>query len=1145
MPPLFWRGGQGVRLTRWATLVLLFLLTLTAHAQTPPPLWHNQPRTLRYRPEGSDFVITNGTHRFTRALYGTNTAFRVEAGDLPEFALYLPGMGGNMKFGLLANGQSKWLVKAENIVARYRPGSMLYDITDPLLGSGTLHLEVLAMADAEGLLVKARFENVPAKKVQLLWAFGGATGKKFSRDGDIGADPESSFYLKPEYCQGNAFELKKNAFTLSYSIASKAAAPAPLKTLLGIVPPGAQNHIADAAQQESPQQLFASAATATPVAVGVLTAKAGEDYYFGVQKAEQAAVVTYKTLPAAFARAEAARTALASRVSVSTPDAYLNTLGGTLAVAADAIWETPSYMHGAVAWRMRLNGWRGPYAADPLGWHDRAATHFRAYAKSQLTSPPNGPVTPDTALHLARQLEKLGTTVFSEGYISRNPGGDFRPHHYDMNLVFIDELLRHFNWTGDLALAREMWPLLQRHLAWEKRNFDPDGDGLYDAYAAIWASDALQYSGGGVTHSSAYNYYANRQAAELARLLGENAAPYHQEAARIRQAMQSRLWLTKLGWYAEYQDALGLKSLHQSAGLWTIYHAIDSEVPEALDAYQATRYIDAEIPHIPVRAAGLPDAGYYLLSTTNWQPYDWSLNNVVLAENLHTSLAYWQAGRGQDAFLLWKSALLESMYLGSSPGNFQQISFYDNYRGELYRDFADPIGMAARSLVEGLFGIRPDALHDTLRVRPGLPAAWDSASLKVPDVTFRYRRQGQRETYTIAQRLPKLLALQLQIPALADDVASLKVNGQPAAWRNVATAVGRPLVEINSAPAAGYRIEIEWQGEALDPAASLKTASVGTVVSTGFAHAQAVAVADPQQALSQVQLTGSTLTAQLAGAPGSRTAFIQLKQGRLAWWEPLKTVVASPTGTGNALAAPATWETVDLSAAFNDRVTQIFRNNYLTPRTQTATLALPTQGIGNWCYPLTQATIDDAGLRQLAGAKNEIKLPTGVPLRTPGAGGTKNILFVSQWDNYPHQATLPLRGQASRATLLMAGSTNPMQSQLVNGEVTITYTDNTTATLPLRNPDNWWPIEQDLLDDGFAFQTGAPKPWRVHLKTGLIAQDFNQFTSIKGFSTRAIDGGAATVLELPLDPKKKLKSLTVKALANDVVIGLMSVTLGR
>ncbi len=58
-----------------------------------------------------DFVTTNGALRFNRALYGGNTAFRVEAGDLPEFALYLPGMGGNRKLGILlaviANGLPK------------------------------------------------------------------------------------------------------------------------------------------------------------------------------------------------------------------------------------------------------------------------------------------------------------------------------------------------------------------------------------------------------------------------------------------------------------------------------------------------------------------------------------------------------------------------------------------------------------------------------------------------------------------------------------------------------------------------------------------------------------------------------------------------------------------------------------------------------------------------------------------------------------------------------------------------------------------------------------------------------------------------------------------------------------------------------
>ena len=1160
-----WAAAAASLLLGW----LAGALPLAAQPAPPaPPLWHGQPRALRYHPEGQEFVITNGTRRFNRALYGTHTAFRVEAGDLPEVALYLPGMGGNLKFGLLANGQSKWLIHADTITARYRPGALRYDVRDPLLGpAGRLHLDVLALAEGEGVLVRVQAEHL-AKRVQLAWAFGGATGKKFSRDGDLGADPESSFYLQPDYCRGNAFELRKGGFALRYgglagaapdayrdlgapaapaSLPAASAAPAPTG-LAGATPPAARLRLANATQQATPAQLLGSVAAAAPVLVGTVAVRSGRALYLVVQKPGADKPLAYKDLPAAFARAEVARTALASQVQVRTPDAYLNPLGGALAVAADAIWEAPSYLHGAVAWRIRLNGWRGPYAATPLGWPERAAQHFRAYAQSQLVAPASGPVVPDTALHLARQLERLGTAVFSSGYISRNPGGDFRPHHYDMNLVYVDALLRHLRWTGDLALARQLWPTLQRHLAWEKRTFDPDGDGLYDAYAAIWASDALQYSGGAVTHTSAYTYWANQQAAALASLLREDPAPYQQEAARIHQALQSRLWQPALGWYAEYQDALGLKALHPSAGLWTIYHALDSEVPDAFGAYQATRYVDAELPHIPVRAAGLPDAGYYLLSTTNWQPYDWSLNNVVLAENLHMALGYWQAGRADEAFRLWKSALLESMYLGASPGNFQQISFYDANRGELYRDFADPIGVAARALVEGLFGLRPNALRDTLLVCPGLPAAWDSASLVVPQVSFGYQRRAQRETYTLAPRFVRPLALRLELPARAERLASATINGQPAAWRAVAAAVGRPLIELQAAPAARYVVELAWQGAAPVAAPPAFRLGPGEQLAASFGPAQARAVHDPQQVLAAPQLTAGGLAASIRprAQPGSRTVFVQLRQGQLAWWQPLAVAVAAPPAApAPDTLAPRRWEPVGLAGLFNAQVSNIFRQRYLSPRPATATLELPTQGLGNWCYPLTQAAIDDQGLRRLAGAAGEIRLPSGVPLRTPGTPASPNVVFVSQWDNYPRQARVPLRGRASRAVLLLAGTTSAMQSQFANGEVVVAYADGSTATLPLRNPDTWWPIEQDYQDDGFAFRLGAPRPLRVHFKTGLITRTFAHYTTIKGYSTRAIDGGAATVLELPLDPRKPLQSLTLRALANDVVIGLMSLTLGR
>lgn len=154
-------------------------------------------------------------------------------------------------------------------------------------------------------------------------------------------------------------------------------------------------------------------------------------------------------------------------------------------------------------------------------------------------------------------------------------------------------------------------------------------------------------------------------------------------------------------------------------------------------------------------------------------------------------------------------------------------------------------------------------------------------------------------------------------------------------------------------------------------------------------------------------------------------------------------------------------------------------------------------------------------------------------------------MFTSQWDNFPKQISIPLNGKSSQAYFLMAGTTNPMQSRMVNGAIIIHYRDETTDTLLLKNPENWYPVEQDYYEDGYAFTTGASRPLQISLKTGEESRTFTKFVTIQGFSNFGIDGGAATVLSMPLNGNKELKSLELKAIANDVIIGLMSVTLVR
>lgn len=1108
----------------------------------PPKLkagtWHNEKASLRYHPDGKDFVIQNGTRRFTRALYGTHSACRVEAGDLPEFALYMPAMGGNLQFGLINGSQSKWLIKADHITARYRPGSMLYSIKDSLLGSGTLSLTLLALSDGDGMVLKARFENVKPGS-EFLWVFGGANDKKFSRSGDLGVDPESSFYLDKESCKDNVYTIGKNSFDLKYG---KAAKP-----LNGIFP--ADIAIVDAADLITPLALDQSKTQLHPVVKGKVKIANGKDFYILIQNPEKNNTPKKWTVAKQFAEAERVRSILANRIQINTPDPFLNTVGGALAMASDAIWEQPSYMHGAIGWRMRLPGWRGPYTADPLGWHDRARTHFNAYAKSQVLIPENGPVIADTAVNLSRSKEAMGSAMFTNGYISREPDGkSIRPHHYDMNLVYIDQLLWHFNWTGDIGYVKEMWPVIKRHLAWEKRVFDADDNGLYDAYAAIWASDALQYSGGSGTHSSAYNYRSNLLAAKIARLIHEDPTPYQSEADKILKAMNTQLWMPEKGWFAEYKDAMGLKLLHPSAALWTIYHSIDSDVPDAFQAWQSLRYVDTSIPHIPVRAEGLKDENYYTLATTNWMPYEWSLNNVVLAESTHTALANWQSGRVEEAFKLWKSELLSSMYIGGSPGNFAQISRYDAILGEAYRDFGDPVGINSRALVEGLFGIVPDGLNKTLIIRPGLPKAWDHASINIPDLSFSFKRKSNIDEYKITPAFASALGLKLRVKARSGSLKSVKVNGKQITWKMVENAIVEPEIEIESQPLKSYTIEFVWDRSPLSKPKVNDAYTIGSKLNIDFQDATIVKVFDPQNVLNNQQISESKLEASLQGETGDRTFFVQIKNGAFVYWFPVcfRLTEVKPKEDFALDLNAAQWmgklfEPQDLSKYFNDQLTQLFNNKYLTPRPATTTLQLPTQGIGDWTHPKLKPEINDSGLRNLAGDRNQFSLPSGIVFRTPSAASAKNIVFTSQWDNYPHSAEFTVSGRASAAFFLLAGTTNTMQSRIDNGEIVVSYTDGTTQKLSLRNPENWWPIEKDLYTDGFAFDTGAERPVRIHLKTGNIV------TATEGtaWNGKEIKGGAATALGIKLDSTKKLSKITLLTLCNDVVIGMMGITLVR
>lgn len=1002
------------------------LLAAAALTILPAVSHADEIRTMKYFPEGRDIVCLNGEGRYTRALYGTHTRFRLETSDRPVFAVYDKQNSWNIRLFLTFKGRTLCLDETSWCKAGYQGGRRTYTLGDESWGSGSLNIYTMASFFEEGAIWRFTAEGFDGP-VELSVRRCRIASTEFSRDGDLGMDPRENF--EPSEAETDLETKSWEAGGETYLVYSHEGGAGKLSVL--------------------------DAAEGRPV----------------------------------FNKEEEARLDLVTKVEINTPDPFLNTLGANMLAAADGTWDGETFLHGAIGWRTPLAGWRGAYVGDVAGWNDRAKSHFITYTKSMVTDVP--PTLPqpqqDSANNMAASLKQWGTPIYSNGYICRRPGHTDEMSHYDMNLNYVDALLRHVSYDADPEFLRYIWPYLKLHHEWEKRNFDADNDHLYDAFCCIWASDALYYNGGAVTHSSAYNYRGNLLTARIAEIIGEDPEPYRKEAEAIRKAMNERLWLDDLGYWAEYQDYMGQKRLHKSAAIWSVYIPIDCGVGTAEQEYLATCYVDRSIPHIPVRykydesaeTLGLelpkPEKDLFTVSTTDWLPYVWSTNNVAHAEVANMALAYLQAGRSDSGFKLLKADILDEMYLGACPGNFGQISYYDKAKTEAYRDFADNVGVTSRAVVNGLFGIQPDALNGQCIICQAFPEEWEEASIKTPYLSYSFRREGHYDIYRITQNFTQ--PLRIVVRTNAGGGAYLDTEGDSAATQTI-------VVDRRKLP---------------EP----------------LRHKTIASEKDKSRSARYITAMGLDDISRNAAA---RT------------------------------------RTVDISRWFNASADDIFKNEYLSPRPPFTSLELPKQGAGDWCTPHVHPEIEDDGLR--AAAKDGIfDTGLGVKFLTPAEG--HNIIYTSLWDNYPDSVAVELDGKARYAYLLMAGSTQNMQSRIDNGRVTVRYTDGSCDVMPLENPVNWCPIQQDYYTDEHAFWVAAKKPYRVMFSDGKVSRsveaDFYAaaengagpgLDAVKK-TDRGIPSGAAQILKMPLNAGKTLESLTITTLSNDVVIGLMAVTLEK
>lgn len=1192
-------------------------------------------RPQNYRAENGRYVIRHPTQRYNRALYGapdpaSHHRFLLIGGDLPAAILYCSGNAGRIFWGIDDGRSFRLLSRLCRIRTTYDGGMLEYRMGDTAYEGMEIVISMLPLAGRPGGVFRMRLRNFPAG-ARLITFFGGADGVKSDRSMDAGyygeSDARQGIAFRPASCAGSLFSFAGKRFTLPYNG----------KCVAGCFSVDGAFQFADADAMVKGRLKSSDRPPAHPlIAYAAAPDRAGgRECYLKLQVTPQDEALAPAEPALCYAEALRHRESVCRVFRTDTPDAELDAAARAACAATEGIWLSPVFAHGAWSWNLPLAGWRSLYGPIVMGMHRRVRTEGSLFLSLQLNgqntpwdparalrfSSPAFPVRalagpagrgqnfadfgrvpePDPAFSLARQSPH--SLFIGEGFMPYLPTSARRVQ-YDMQEVFFDEMIGECEWSGDEPFARELLPHLLRHLDWEKRCFDPDGDGLYENYANFWASDGVFYSGAGCALASAYNYRACVAAADMLRRLGRDDAPYRARAARIRDAINRRLWLTADGHPAECADCYGNRLVHPDVSLPTIVHCAESGVLDDFQTYQMLQYAAHSLERVPVG----PGEGE-LVWNTNWVPYVWSVRDIDYADVLHLSLACFQAGDRRAGYRLLRGAVVDSTCRSVSPGAFLCV------REGKSIDFADTVSLFSRAVAAGLFGIRPQMPDGTVTVSPALPDEWEHAGIRLPDFSCDCRWDGSTQTVTICSAKPCRKILRL--PARRSRIEAVSADGQDVPWETEA-GIGEPYIRICTESGTRHTVQIRYGGEPLHPPEYPSTVAAGEpfeLLTHGYPIAE---LRDPQGIVAgrSLQADGN-LSVRPAGLAGWHTFFLRLMVGKLSFWSPVNLRVTK----GPAVREPAfdaarravsfrlensrgqSAETTDPSVTtqtgrrisprsqsrrlwlllpreqtlwpgdnrfsvecgsrgritghfcdwdipwpagaraimpklrkfYNDRVADIFRHTYRSPRSPYCSLQVPLHLFpSDWCVTDSAAALGmhTGRLAELADQKGILHTGGGIPFRVEPDPARPNVVFVSKWDNFPDRVLIPLPGTGSRLYLLFCGYTNAMQCGVTNAVLQLRYADGSAQRLPLIPPHNFRSLEKgpetERPEDAFCYR-GDP----VHrLLIGRLG--------------RAPDspGVYAQVLGLSL-AGRRLESLTLEAVANDMVAGIMGITIAH
>jgi len=1043
------------------------------------------------------------------------------------------GLLGHLFIGLeTEGGASKWFHQWSEIDVRYVDGRMDYTIQDKKFPGTKVSLSAAALAESVGIIVKIDVKG-KSSNASLVWGYGGASAYSTNWN-----DQAKEWTFASEHCSKDLIQWQNNTLALhrvfdksdTYTNQSFAAVRY-LPNWKAVMRGGSSWEDGSgfgepSAFSNSPRKFVESAQWCVRqklsekrncVALQRVRFRKNHTTGFVVVGMGGNIEDVLKSPSKAYRAALGRNRSIAERIVIHTPDPYLDASMPMIAFSTEGIWGDSSILHGAYSWRFAYLGWRGWYGPTAYGWTDRV--------KKSIWN------------HTRLSLIKDGPNRGGLGHMLEQPNSLY----YNMNEVFFDQVRQYFDYTNDLDLMREIFPILQGIVKWESRRLQPENEYLYENALNTWISDGHWYIGAQCTQASAYMLGAHKFLADLAERLDKNPTPFKERAGLIRDAMQRKLWMWRLGVFAESLDTRGNRMLHTEPELPTIYHSAEFGAASPLQIYQMLHWAETHLESV------LTPGGGRLYWSSNWFPnrgrsYTHSTYELAYAEELNLALTNYLVGRNDEAYSLIRGVLC-GIYNEPTPGGLACHAFTDGRR-RANDEFADAISMWGRVIAEGLFGIVPKRPDGLVQLTPQFPSDWPRASIRTPHFSYHWKRKSGKVSVEWESAVKTVVHLRL--PLRASRINAVKVNGKNANY-TVEPGVGLTWLSVNTPRAKSGAIEVKY-APAKTASPKVITVTNGGTLELRLADYHANDWLDPQGILDGTRVEEGILKGVVNCEQGPALMFLAAGTASCPMWLPLRlSVEPREAAVVKVWSAPDVpdrdlqrWFLVDLSGTFNSPVTEVL--------SRVGQAAKPPRGPASqvgfsyWKSYLTRThhgtssdRVSDAAWRSKVGSDDVAWTTDGIPFKSSKTGD--NIAVVTLAGGYPSKLEFPVGARGKKLYLMLTGTTFPAQSHVVNLRVVLKYSDSVQESLDLVSPFDigdcwaiWCGRFHDTAANGFENISGISGP-----AGSAHVEDMTQPINVGDIE--------AHLVSFDLKPDVELRSVEVEAIANDVVFGVMGATI--